>query len=167
MLTVLQFEVLRLYTPVAHLMREVAPGPMQVVTSSDGKQHTMSAGMRVGVSGAMAHVSPDQWGEDALIFRPTRWLTDDDETLDDPVQRGLLAWSTGPRSCPGMKMSQVEFVSVFMTIFRRYRVQAVLRAGESKAQAQRRLQRVIDDSQPLITLQMNRPKEVEVKWSRR
>lgn len=61
------------------------------------------------------HTNPRIWGSDALEFRPTRWLTKD-STLERPkiitydkAVSGYLAWSSGPRICPGLKMSQVRF----------------------------------------------------------
>jgi hypothetical protein len=64
-------------------------------------------------------------------------------------------------------MSQVEFVAVIMTIFRRYRVAPILQKGETMQDARERLRKVVNDSQPKLTLQMNKPQDVKLKWSRR
>lgn len=64
-------------------------------------------------------------------------------------------------------MSQVEFVAVVLTILRPWRVEPTLKTGETIAMARERLKSVMADSQPMITLQMKRPREVKLKWTRR
>jgi hypothetical protein len=70
-----------------------------------------------------------------------------------------------------MKMSQVELVSVFMSVFSRYRVELVrMEAGgrkESLDEARRRVEGLMADSQSRLTLQINWPKEVEVRFVKR
>ena len=66
-----------------------------------------------------------------------------------------------------MKMSQVEFVSVFMTIFKNCMIEPVTQNGETMEEARKRYTGIMRDSQPLITLQMNRPKDVKLRWTRR
>ncbi len=81
--------------------------------------------------------------------------------------RHFLPWSAGPRVCPGQKMSQVEFVIAIATLFRQCRVKPVVRKGENSEQAKARLSELMEDSQPRLTLQMNNPEEVHLKWTRR
>lgn len=65
-------------------------------------------------------------------------------------------------------MSQVEFVSVFMSIFGFYRCEAVkIRDDESDDQVRARFEAVMQDSQPKVTLQMMRNKDMKVKWTKR
>ena len=64
-------------------------------------------------------------------------------------------------------MAQVEFVAVMMTIFRSYKVTPVLEKGENMNMARDRLMGVIADSGPRVTLQMNRPKDVKLRWEAR
>ena len=183
-----KFETLRLYTPVQHLARE-SHLPVHFATST-GTRHTVPAGTNMFVSSAMIHVNSSYWGPDPLAFRPTRWLTTTShshssssssvsasgsevgagqsgvgkETLVEPPRGTFLPWSIGPRNCPGQKMSQVEFVSVFAALFRHARAEIALGAGESAEEGRRRIWRVVEDSQPLITLQMNEPGKVGVRW---
>jgi hypothetical protein len=67
-----------------------------------------------------------------------------------------------------MKMSQVEFVSVFMTIFRRWRVELVRKdvggRRETEEEARERAREAMRDSQSRLTLQMNRPREVKIRF---
>jgi hypothetical protein len=64
-------------------------------------------------------------------------------------------------------MSQVEFVAVIATIFKRYRVAAIPEKGETIEDAKQRLREVMNDSQPRLTLQMNKPQDVKLRWSKR
>jgi cytochrome P450 len=63
-----------------------------------------------------------------------------------------MPWSSGPRTCPGQKISQVEFVSVVMTLFRKCSVEPVVEKGQSVEQARERLLGILQDSQPVLTL---------------
>lgn len=64
-------------------------------------------------------------------------------------------------------MAQVEFVAVFSTILKDYRVELVRKTGESLAQAKSRLMDVINDSQPKLTVSMNRPQDVLLRFVKR
>ena len=64
-------------------------------------------------------------------------------------------------------MSQVEFVSVMVAIFSKYRMAPVLEAGESLENARERLRDIMVDSQPRVTLQLNRPHDVKLRWMKR
>lgn len=112
------------------------------------------------------HASRSTWGDDALSFRPSRWLTGDGELVTPP--RGtFLPWSSGPRVCPGQKMAQVEFVAIISTLLARCRIEPVLKDGEGIEQARERLVELTQDSQTKLTLQMNKPHEVRLKWVKR
>lgn len=129
-------------------------------------------GTLVQVGAAVIHTSHAIWGNDALIFRPTRWLNGDEgqspfETLIEPPRGTFLPWPAGPRYCPGIKMAQVEFVSVMRSIFTTWKVEAVPYDNESVEAARQRLSTVIADSSLRLTMQVNRPKEVVLRWIKR
>lgn len=88
-------------------------------------------------------------------------------SLITPAKGTFLPWSSGPRMCPGQKMSQVEFVSVIATIFRSCSIAPALAEGESHEQGKERLLKVIANSRPSLTLQMTSPDQVTLKWSKR
>jgi cytochrome P450 len=117
------------------------------------------------------HSNPETWGKDALDFRPSRWIeentTTEVEQLITPARGTYSPWSGGPRICPGQKMSQVEFVAVISTLFRRAGVAPVLRKGESMEAAQQRLVDITQDSQPKLTLNMQRPADIVLAWENR
>lgn len=120
------------------------------------------------INNAALLTNPATWGDDSLVFRPSRWLSVD-STLDNPQlitpERGtFLPWSGGPRSCPGQKMSQVEFVSVIATLVSKCKVVPVELDGEDTAKARERLTKVMEDSETRLTLQIKKPEEVYLKW---
>ncbi|KAL5452626.1 hypothetical protein PMIN06_005906 [Paraphaeosphaeria minitans] len=172
----LMFETLRTFTPVAHIIRNC---PIEKVVTSHGKDYRIPANTRCTVSldGVGAH--SDVWGDDAFEFRPTRWsanankLTASNSIAQVPKleaaggKENFLPWSGGPRACPGMKMAQTEFFSVIYTIFSEFRAEPALEAGESLEQGLSRLAAVIADSRPMVTLRMNRPNDLKLKWVRR
>lgn len=126
---------------------------------------------RVSVNSAGLHTSPSVWGHDSLTFKPTRWLTPDSRLgstkLITPDRGTFIPWSGGPRVCPGQKMSEVEFIAVMVTIFAACDVEPVTQGTETIDQARKRLTQLMQDSQPRLTLQMNRPEGVKLRWLRR
>ena len=165
----LMMETMRLYTPLPRLSR-TTKAPI-TLTSASGTQHRIPPGIDVFVNLSCLHTDPKVWGPDALVFRPSRWIVsgaDDTEQLLEPAKGTFTPWSIGPKYCPGMKVSQVEFVSVFATLFGRARVEAAPHGGmKSQEEARERLEAVMADSQTLIALQMNRPRKVVLRWVRR
>lgn len=115
------------------------------------------------------HTLPSIWGPDSLEFKPSRWLDPNapEPVLITPPHGTYIPWSIGPRSCPGMKMSQVEFVSVMATLFRRCNARPVRKEGESEEQARQRLMDLMQDSQNVLTLRMTRQDEVGIEWVER
>ncbi|KAJ1567234.1 Eukaryotic translation initiation factor 2 alpha kinase 4 [Cladochytrium tenue] len=80
------------------------------------------------------HRDPDNWGPDAHLFRPTRWLPgspkDDsaadlvdspETTLLSPKVGAFIPFSEGPRACLGRRFSQTEFVALLSILALRYR----------------------------------------------
>ncbi len=64
-------------------------------------------------------------------------------------------------------MAEVEFVAVMMTIFRSYKLTPVVEKGETVEVARERLKGLMADSQPRVTLQMNKPRDVKLRWEKR
>ncbi|KAK1719568.1 cytochrome P450 [Colletotrichum lupini] len=200
------FETLRLFPPLTHLMRSnitTQTLPSQIPTSTTLQSSSTSTSTlpsstttssytfppcTVYINTVALHTSPKTWGPDALSFTPTRWLTSPQPSPSSsspqpphiqPPRGTFLPWSSGPRTCPGQKMAQVEFVTVLATLFHKCTVEPVPEVDESgntqakttpevaAAQARQRLLDLTQDSQPRLTLQMNRPKDVRLRWTRR
>ena len=121
---------------------------------------------------------PDTW-------HPSRWISTSpsgalsDEKLLPPehTSAAFAAWACGPRVCPGMTFSQVEFVGVVSRVLRGGRVVPVLKGGggkgeeegeEDEEEARRVLNGLVRDSwQVGATISMRRPEEVWVGVRRR
>lgn len=125
------------------------------------------------------HTHPRYWGADSLAWRPSRWISPssepgackskhsiDGESLIEPAKGTYFPWSGGARVCVGRKFAQVEFVAVMAVLFRRHRVRAVKRLGETVEEAQRRVEGVVGDSLLRLTLQIRDPERAEVEWVR-
>ena len=153
----LQYETLRLYTPVVHITRRV--------TQPQTAPFRISPGTSIFIAPSLTHVCPEYYGSDSLTFRPSRWLKDG--AILDPPKGVFLPWSGGPRHCPGIKMSQVEFVAVLRQIFLGWRLQIAQRAEESEAQAREKLLGLIKESQPKVTQQLRRPDDVWLRFVKR
>ena len=172
-----KFETMRLFPPLVHIARTTDKNHDVTITTST-QTYLIPRGTNIYISSVGLHRDQSTWGKDGDTFRPTRWIVDETITTDSPTStianlrtmpKGtFLPWSTGPRSCPGMKMSQVEFVSVFMTIFLKYRCEAVRQRPEmTDESAQRRFEAIMEDSAPRLTLQMNRSQDLKIRWIKR
>lgn len=62
------------------------------------------------------------------------------------------AWSTGPRSCPGRKFSQLGFVVVVPHLFRERNLKPVAGMGEDDAMARSRVQRLVENESGLAQM---------------
>ena len=155
-------ETLRLFAPAIHMSKQTQTE--QTITTSRGT-FWFPAKATVYVNNIGLGLDPNAWrnlnlkaGEtsseiDETIFRPSRWINEDG-TLFQPPKGTFSPWSSGPRTCPGMKMSQVEFTSIFLMLFRRHRIEAVASKNESRNDVEARLERSMEDSIAILTLQM-------------
>jgi len=166
-------EVLRLFTPVIHIARDTnAP---QTIETSHATYH-IPAGCFTYVDGVALHLDADLWRNlnqtsggapqtgdtrpDEYAFRPSRWVNPpgSQSALFQPPRGTYVPWSGGPRICPGQKMAQVEFTAIFLTLFRRHRIEVVPLTVDGKeetaAQVNARLDALMKDSISVLTLQM-------------
>jgi cytochrome P450 len=167
-----------MFTPVAHVVRDC--GSEQTIRNGDNI-YRIPAQTRVTCVLQGIHKQENVWGDDQADFHPTRWMTLNKTSttsaapasvphapdLQPPLKGAFLPWSAGPRICPGMKMAQVEFLSVIWTIFKEYRVCATQLDGVNLEQAQHRLRDIVLQSEPRVTLQMKKPEDAVMTWSRR
>lgn len=177
-LTLKQLETLRLYNPLLGIIRYTGT---QSTSLKVNEQTIQIPADTVVIPSLMAlHAHPRYWGEDALVWRPSRWIEHaSDSTSGDigtrisrerllvPEKGAYFAWSGGARGCPGKKFAQVEFVATMATLFRSHRVQPVPRKGETLDQARNRVLHVVKDTRMQLLLQMRDPNSVAVTWSRR
>lgn len=123
------------------------------------------------------HTHPRYWGEDALIWRPSRWIvasadqnSDGDvelsveESLLVPMPGTFVPWSEGARICPGKKFAQVEFVAVIAALLRTHHVKPIVHFGEGADHARQRILDMVNDSNMGFLLQIRNPTSVSVDW---
>lgn len=159
---------MRLYPASLFVSRDTVG--TQVIQTANGA-HELEGKWRVNVATIGLHYDPTVWGSDFAVFRPSRWITPE-STLGDshmvaPPKGSYAPWGGGPRLCPGIKMSQVEFTSVVATLLRKCRIEPVVQPGETLQHAQDNLIKVADDSVQKISMQMQKPEKVILKWKRR
>lgn len=126
------------------------------------------------------HSHPRYWGEDALEWKPSRWIltqgssygeTDqnirskpEEEHLFSPPKGTYAPWSEGARACPGKKFGQVEFVATMVSLFRKHRIEIIPEKGENIEEARKRAEKAVWDSEIVLLLQMKKPELVGVRW---
>ncbi|OAX83807.1 hypothetical protein ACJ72_01828 [Emergomyces africanus] len=158
----LMLELLRFYPPVLHSTRAVL-APQEIIDANG--THILSPPMNVMVCQLSMHLDPAIWGADAGEFRPSRWV-DESGQLVVPPKGSYIPWSSGPRICPGIKMSQVEFVATMATLFRTAGCEPLPTAGIEKPGALRkRLLQLTEDSVSRLTLQLRNAGDVELRWA--
>lgn len=165
----LMFETLRLYTPLVHLAKQNR-SDLTITHPSNGQTYWFPKNTTVYVNSVAIHMDADVYrnvnlkpGEepredDELVFRPTRWLNADGTTLWSAPKGSFIPWSAGPRVCPGQKMAQVEFVAIFLKLFRQFRLEAVPSVvdgrQETRKEVEERLDARMQESFSILTLQM-------------
>ena len=84
-----------------------------------------------------------------------------------PDHGAFIGWSTGPRSCPGKKFSQAEFVAVMATLLKDWYIEPLSSQEESNEAARKRLLGVINDIFYNMTPKMRNPENAAVAFVKR
>ncbi|KIW67161.1 hypothetical protein PV04_06433 [Phialophora macrospora] len=64
---------------------------------------------------------PEVWGEDAAVFNPHRWFTENGESISySPFK--YHSWNAGPRSCLGRALATYEGIATSTAILQRFDV---------------------------------------------
>ncbi|KAG0647532.1 Multidrug resistance fer6 [Hyphodiscus hymeniophilus] len=143
-------EVLRLYPPALSLPKFT--GNVAATLKVDERVMTIPPDTHVYPNVIALHTNPAYWGEDCLMWKPSRWIRsnltpptasamidvlDSEELVDAPVKGSYIPWADGPRICPGKKFSQVEFVAAISVLLWKHRISINPRPGETLAQARK------------------------------
>ncbi|RMD43746.1 hypothetical protein DV735_g1375, partial [Chaetothyriales sp. CBS 134920] len=112
-------ESLRFIPSAASPTRVVPPEGAMI----SGQQ--IPGGAIVGMAILHVHESVEVWGDDALIFRPERWLPESQTSDTGPrpkndLDHWLVPFSRGPRICFGMNLAWAEMYIAFATMIRHF-----------------------------------------------
>ncbi|KAF2235509.1 cytochrome P450 [Viridothelium virens] len=155
------YETVRLFPPIMALPKYTSGGSQDLTIG--GSTVTVSSGIYVVPSLLAIHTHPRHWGDDALEWKPSRWIDADGEFLV-PARGTYFPWSEGAQNCPGRKFSQVEFVAVVASLFQSLLVRPVLAEGESMEQARKRLLEIAEKSSHGVLLRMKNADDVRLSW---
>lgn len=103
-------EGLRIHPPVGNILERIVPSPGLALR--DGR--VIAPGTIVGMSQWVVSRAKEVYGDDADVFRPERWLREDEETIESYEARlkmmkdGDLAFGGGNRICTGRHMATIE-----------------------------------------------------------
>ncbi|KAH7000343.1 cytochrome P450 monooxygenase-like protein [Ilyonectria destructans] len=164
-----QYETMRLFNPIAGLMKGTPKTRPAQLPLSDGRTVTLPADTPLCLNINGLHAHPKYWGSDAEQWRPSRWITTDEkgeEQLIVPEKGSFIAWSDGMRGCPGKKFAHVEHVAAMAELFRDHRVSPVLEEGETAEEANARIENVARDAAAVLNVQMKHPERARVVWNR-
>ncbi|CAI7647637.1 unnamed protein product [Penicillium crustosum] len=111
-------ESLRFIPSGVSLTRVVPPGGAMI----SGKH--IPGGTVVGMAILHVHQSAEVWGNDALVFRPERWLENAEQANTrngkSELDHWLVPFSRGPRMCFGMNLAWAEMYIAFATMIRHF-----------------------------------------------
>ncbi|RKL41424.1 hypothetical protein BFJ72_g5851 [Fusarium proliferatum] len=132
----------------------------------NGASYTIPKNTFVGVNLAGLHTSSASWGDNALQWLPSRWITADDKLAPMPTG-AFLPWAAGPRVCPGKKFSQVEFVAVMACLLKDYTVEPDAEGDHLKEAASRALMEEAKQSSFNFLLKVKHPEKIKLRCVRR
>ncbi|PWN31095.1 cytochrome P450 [Jaminaea rosea] len=120
-------ETLRLHPPVHSTNREPAKDgyiPLsKPIRQADGTltdRVLVSKGQPLILSVVVYNRRKDIWGEDAMEFKPDRWLNLPEAVTKSGIPGGHLAFISGPRNCVGSKFALTEFKVILAHLLRRF-----------------------------------------------
>lgn len=97
--------------------------PMQRVVPAEGTTiagHFIPGGASVGINSWVAHRNQSVFGRDAEEWRPERWLEFEEQGRGGEVERYMLAFGMGSRTCIGKNISLLEMSKVVPQLVRRF-----------------------------------------------
>ena len=109
-------EAMRCYPFLAVLLERVVPAGGALVAGT-----WLPGGAVVGCHPVLVHEDRNCFGEDADVFRPERWLTDDTEKLI-AMERASLGFGSGKRACLGRHIAELEIKKVIPALLLRFKV---------------------------------------------
>ncbi|KAF2656622.1 cytochrome P450 [Lophiostoma macrostomum CBS 122681] len=158
----IMYETLRLFPPIMAMPKFT--GDQHQSLFINDSIITIPSNVYVVPSLLAVQSHPSYWGEDALEWKPSRWI-DADNGFVVPRKGTYLPWSDGAQNCPGKKFSQVTFVAVVASLFRFHRVHPLCADGESDEELKARLHKTVEEISHGVLLRMKDADSVRLSWT--
>lgn len=110
-------EGLRKFPPVTQLLERVVPPGGDTL----GGFH-LPGGTFVGLNMWGLQLDKEVYGDDADLFRPERWLTEDAAQLEAMHQTHGLIFGHGPTKCLGAAMAVMELTKITFELLRNFEI---------------------------------------------
>ncbi|KAF8098515.1 hypothetical protein N665_0264s0019 [Sinapis alba] len=117
-----------LHAAVYETMRLYPPLPFQRKTSI--KSDVLPSGHIVNANSSIIFLiyalgrMRSVWGEDALEFKPERWISETGELRHEPSSK-FLVFNSGPRTCSGKNLAMVTIKTIVVEILQNYDIKLV------------------------------------------
>jgi len=108
-------EGLRKFPPISQLRERVVPPGGDVL----GRFH-LPGGTYVGLNTWGVQLNKAVYGDDAELYSPERWLTDDADKLHEMHQTHSLIFGHGSTKCLGTSMAMMEITKVIFELIRNF-----------------------------------------------
>ncbi|KAE8378027.1 cytochrome P450 [Aspergillus bertholletiae] len=112
-------EGLRVFVPVVNIFARDVPAEGDEVTLN-GESVSIPGGTWIGYSALGMHLNTATYGEDAAVFRPERWLTDDKEHLANMTRVNDLIFGYGRWKCLGQTVALIEIGKTIFEALRNF-----------------------------------------------
>ncbi|KAG7548472.1 Cytochrome P450 superfamily [Arabidopsis suecica] len=112
------YEAMRLYPPVP--FERLSPVKQDKLPSGHEVDPSMKVLIFVYALGRMKAI----WGDDALKFKPERWVSMTGGLVEVPSSK-FFSFNAGPRACLGKKLAMTQMKTVVVEILQNYDVQVV------------------------------------------
>ncbi|KAF2580096.1 hypothetical protein F2Q70_00012851 [Brassica cretica] len=107
------YETMRLYPPIP--FERSSPIQSDVLPSGHKIEANFTIIIPIYLMGRMKSI----WGEDALEFKPERWISETGDLRHEPSSK-FFAFNSGPRICPGKHLAMLAMKNVVVEILQNY-----------------------------------------------
>ncbi|RYO73967.1 hypothetical protein DL763_010330 [Monosporascus cannonballus] len=124
-------EAFRMHPAAGLPLERIVPSP----AGAEIAGHRVPGGTIVGCSAWVIHRRPEIWGPDADVYKPERWLVEDDDAgASTPTARAererhiremnghMFQFGMGSRTCIGKNISLLEIYKVVPSLLRRFEI---------------------------------------------
>ncbi|KAL0790706.1 hypothetical protein Bca101_006952 [Brassica carinata] len=112
------FETMRLYPPIP--FECTSPIQSDVLPSGHRIEANFAIIIPIYLMGRMKSI----WGEDALQFKPERWISETVKLRHEPSSK-FFVFNSGPRICPGKNLAILVMKNVVVEILQNYDIKLV------------------------------------------